>query len=511
MDIFYHCDLRYLMNYYEIGRVVEISPDAVSAYFGDGWANHEYSYIWSQGNKSSIRLEIGPMFAGGLLRLNAESFTGYGEIPYQDVNVLVGGKSVGSLSIPNSLGWHEIRIPEGFVLSRTLEIDFCIEKPLVPSSYGVSEDHRELGLRVCAFQLIEATEQNIIWSDARSKVAELAIKISQTGYNLVDSNLLLQAAIEKQKRRKIFQSIGKLSHIYASEFFSPVRVENIDSFGAEITFFSPSKLKEIIFKPGSIVVLNNNDCHYGTSLDAYIEVYLKNKDVQFIVWDYDNHHWFTLSLDLALYSDSYAPAHHENYALLSMLSGRRLDVVPCGVSQFTHDFIEQNLEFLSSNDRKQEPLGKHVLYGHELRNFVINKVAADLPSVGFTEGSYRDRTQEERLHEWASYTASFVSPVFGDVPIRIFDSLITGGIPIVPFYIDRYLEKLGIDRDWYVVYQFEDILEPKFLAEEANKKFAIGGADGVKSRILWTLKNHHLTSSLDSLITNYFNLQKSSI
>ena len=153
------------MSYYEIGRVVEISPDTVSAYFGDGWANHEYSYIWSQGNKSSIQLEIRPMFAGGLLRLNAESFTGYGEIPYQYVNVLVGGKSVGSLSIPNSLGWHEIRIPEEFVLSRTLEIDFCIEKPLVPSSYGVSEDHRELGLRVCAFQLIEATEQNIIWSD----------------------------------------------------------------------------------------------------------------------------------------------------------------------------------------------------------------------------------------------------------------------------------------------------------------------------------------------------------
>ena len=499
------------MDYFEIGKVVEISPEVVAAYFGDGWANHEYSYIWSDGNRSSICLQTDRIYQGGKLRLHAECFTGYGELPHQKVDILVGGISIGALTIPNALDWHEIQIPEGIISSPNLTIDFRIERPLVPSSFGVSEDNRSLGLRVCALQLIEVSEKKSLWNQVGEKLAELAIKVSQTGYNNISPELLLQVAIEKRERRNCFNSAGGLSHIYASDFFSPVRLANIDTFNTEISLFSPSGLKGMDLKSGSLVVLNNNDCHYGISLIDYKEVYLKNKDVQFIVWDYDNHHWFNLTFDLALYSDNYAPAHHENYALLSMLSGRRLDVVPCGVSQFTYDFIEQNIEFLSSNDRKQEPLGKHVLYGHELRNFVINKVSTHLTSVGFTEGSYRDRTQEERLHEWASYTASFVSPVFGDVPIRIFDSLITGGIPIVPFYIDRYLEKLGIDRDWYVVYQFEDILEPKFLAEEANKKFAIGGADGVKSRILWTLKNHHLTSSLDSLITNYFNLQKSSI
>jgi len=271
--------------------------------------------------------------------------------------------------------------------------------------------------------------------------------------------------------------------------------------GLPLHFVDPGDLNKISLPDYSAVILTNNDCHYALPIEQYKNIYLGNRKTVFMIWDYDNHHWLSQSLPLALLSDIYTIAHHEHFALLSLLSSNPLKVIPCGVTQFSIQLLEANLKELTIKKRKQEPLGKHVLYNRELRNLVIENVGRRYPMVGFTDGDYQSKGEVEHLKEWSSYTCSFISPVFGDVPIRVFDSLITGGIPIVPFYIRDYLIEYGVLPAWFVVYGLEDTLNPDRLVLEANEKFANGGSGAIKKRIEWTIENHHITKSLNGLLT----------
>jgi hypothetical protein len=240
----------------------------------------------------------------------------------------------------------------------------------------------------------------------------------------------------------------------------------------------------------AVVIVNNNDV--GQGMAQYADFYTRCDKTIFVAWDWDNHHWLDLSTFLAAHSDIYAPGHHENLYLLTRYNWATAGPVYCSVVQWGRRFLAENLPLLLTNPRSADPLGKHIPYGpFTFRNRVVSTLSQHYPSIGFSDRTFHVRTPEERLKEWADHKAHWIVPVLNDVPIRIFDALVTGGIPIVPESM-RYLPLIrDIDREHIVFSSPHDIMDPRAVVNRANALFDAHGQDGLVARHRFALDHHH--------------------
>jgi len=159
-----------------------------------------------------------------------------------------------------------------------------------------------------------------------------------------------------------------------------------------------------------------------------------------------------------------------------------------------------SFQYMQSVPRSNELFGAHVYYSFfTRRNKIIDAVSKNFPNVSFSKLNYHDRTIEDRFAEWCHYKVHFIAPVDNDLPIRLFDALITGGIPLVPIQLKTLLHALSIDR--FVVFYDElnlDLLDLK--VEEAIAKFDKEGAEGMGKRIKYTMDYHHVDVRIGFLI-----------
>ncbi|MCX7178627.1 MAG: hypothetical protein NTX56_07600 [Proteobacteria bacterium] len=133
---------------------------------------------------------------------------------------------------------------------------------------------------------------------------------------------------------------------------------------------------------------------------------------------------------------------------------------------------------------------------------MISTLSQHYPSIGFSSHAFHVRTAEDRLKEWCSHKTHWIAPVLNDVPIRIFDALATGGIPIVPESL-RFLSPVNaILRDSVAFYSATDIVQPQACVERANKLFDDGGRDGIMARHKLALQKYHGDTSVRQML-NY--------
>lgn len=252
---------------------------------------------------------------------------------------------------------------------------------------------------------------------------------------------------------------------------------------------------------GCIVIVNNNDAGTPESRTAYADFFGECTTTCFIAWDWDNHHWLELSTFLAAHSDIYAPAHHENLYLLSRYNWLTAGPVYCSSVQWPRAFLAAHLPEMLEAERSDAPLGMHIPYAQfSFRIQVISTLSQHYPSIGFSGRSFHVRTPEDRLKEWYSHKTHWISPVLNDVPIRIFDALITGGIPIVPDSL-RFLPPVNaIPREFITFYSPLDIVNPKDLVERSNRLFDEGGRDGMVSRHRLALQHYHGDASVRQML-----------
>ena len=252
---------------------------------------------------------------------------------------------------------------------------------------------------------------------------------------------------------------------------------------------------------GCVVVINNNDVVAPEVGSLYGRFFTDCVTTCFIVWDFDNHHWLGLSTFLAAHSDIYAPAHHENLCLLSRYNSLIVGPVYCSSIQWPREFLAGKSDQILMADRSDAPLGMHIPYPKfGFRNKVIDTLKQHHSSIGFSSRDYHLRTKEQRLREWCSHQAHWVVPVLNDVPIRIFDALVTGGIPIVPNSL-RFLAPVDkIPREYMAFYSADDILNPKRVVEHANRLFVEGGQDGIIARHRFALEQHHGDARLGQML-----------
>jgi hypothetical protein len=308
---------------------------------------------------------------------------------------------------------------------------------------------------------------------------------------------------------------NRLKASFAEVGFSRVILSaNINAFDCQLPGCTVEYLEKGFFEESSdevqvqkrahlaraIVIVNNNDV--GQNMAAYADFYIQCEQTIFVAWDWDNHHWLDLSTFFSAHSDIYAPAHHENLYLLSRYNWATVGPVYCSTVQWSRQFLADSLPEMITASRSNEPLGKHIPYApFVFRNRVVTTLSQSYPAIGFSDRNFHARTAQERLQEWMSHKVHWIVPVLNDVAIRIFDALISGGIPILPESM-RFLPPVNsVHRDYIVFCKPEDIINPRPLVDRTNALFDKGGPDQIVARHRFAMDHHHGDKSVQDLHT----------
>lgn len=303
-----------------------------------------------------------------------------------------------------------------------------------------------------------------------------------------------------------FQEAG-LRKVYLSAYLAwfECRIPGFDVEILEKGFFAetdPARLqeKQALLKD-CLVIVNNNDASAPDARIGYASLYASCASTCFVVWDWDNHHWLELSTFLAAHSDIYAPAHHENLYVLSRYNWLIAGPVYCSSVQWSRKFLTENLAYILNVERSTAPLGMHIPYAQfSFRMQVISTLSQRYSSIGFSNRTFHDRTPADKLSEWCAHKTHWIAPVLNDVPIRIFDALVTGGIPIVPESMRLLPPISSISRDHIVFYSGADVVNPLALVDRANRMFDEAGRDGMVARHRFALDHHHGDASVRAML-----------
>lgn len=252
-----------------------------------------------------------------------------------------------------------------------------------------------------------------------------------------------------------------------------------------------------VIPPGSVFLLLNNDV--ARHLPQYIDFYNRTSDALFVIWDWDSQHWIQMSSILAMNSDFYISATSENAYLLGQFNPYVLGPVFVGVHQWTRQFLAEHLSLFLA-DRVNEPLGMHVFYEkYPRRNRAVATVTGTYPTVGFANNDYKNRTELENFSEWARHKTHWIMPVLAGVPIRVYNALVTGGIPLLPSFY-KNLPEIDILGDVALYYEVGDLLAARRINEAAVARFDAGGTSGLIERMTDALQRHHIDQRCDQIL-----------
>jgi hypothetical protein len=253
---------------------------------------------------------------------------------------------------------------------------------------------------------------------------------------------------------------------------------------------------------GAIVIMTNNNVAKidYTRMASLIEA---APNTLFVIHDFDNHHWHDHSIKCALFADVYAPAHLSDFAIAGRINPVIVAGIPCGSIQWKKQFLSENFQKMLENKRRAEPLGMHSYYEKfKFRNSVIATVSKTFGEVGFLKKDFHGRSDMERWEEWINYPVHWIAPVFNDLPLRFFDSLITGGIPMVPSSLRPYLNMLGIPKDFYIYYTPSDLLAVDDFVGSSITEFDRLGEKACELRHNFILEAFHVDEIIYKLFSS---------
>lgn len=252
------------------------------------------------------------------------------------------------------------------------------------------------------------------------------------------------------------------------------------------------------FRNAIVLFTNNNLAAVG--FDFFASLTQRYPQNLYLVWDFDNHHWLQCSGRGALLADIYVPAHYDHLFLISRFNAFTLEPTNCGVVQWRSDFLRNEIPNLLGRKRSDEPLGHHTPWNFPYRLKVLQTFSTHLPHVGVCSPEFNFLSAAERLEQWTSHKAHVVIPVYNDLPIRTFDALITGGIPILPRSLQAWARFSGITEEEAVFYDALDIVAPAGLVQAANALFDATGMVGMLSRIEKAHRMYHVDARVSSMV-----------
>ena len=212
--------------------------------------------------------------------------------------------------------------------------------------------------------------------------------------------------------------------------------------------------------PAFVILTNNILAKIGFA--EFLQLRELTPHCLYVIQDYDCHHWYRMSAQCALLADIYVPAHFHTPPYVNLIATHPLNTIPIGSIQWSMDFLLANLPLICSRDRPNSIAGKHSLYSRfPFRNKLISTFSRSFPEVGFTDThQFHQWTQDDKLRDWTRSTLHLVAPVSCDMPIRVFDALVTGGRPVVPYTMVQWLIAAGVPAAAFECYGPREILNP---------------------------------------------------
>ena len=359
-----------------------------------------------------------------------------------------------------------------------------------------SKWHHVLSLKLKQFGSETGPANKLLWSCLTQAYEFRKILFKKRLFSdpqLVSEWRLLQA----QHRRTLTNNFKKLPEhkFYLSQsIFNNV---GLNDFDHPVELFDLSKITT--FEPGCIYLLNSNEVTKA-GLQNYINTYLKSPEAIVAIWDFDNHHNLAPSFAMAAFCDLYIPCHEQNLGQMAHLNDSIAAPVSAAVIQWSRPFLTDNLTKILTAPRHTQPLGRHLIYkGFWTRNSNVEKLSKWFDHVGPIGDHYHQLNHEDRLHEWTSHMAHWVLPTFNDVPIRIFDALITGGIPLAPLSLRQH-PSLSSFKEHILFYDEADLADPWPITHAANERFLSQGTDGILQRHRLAMEQGHVDARVAQMI-----------
>ena len=313
----------------------------------------------------------------------------------------------------------------------------------------------------------------------------------------IDFDSILYTKFLLLQEKLVSKNYENYTNIY---FGNDLKNANPSSVGCNFKYLKYDFFSDPNVDPeeGSIFIITNNDI--GSSLHHYIKYREKNKNSLFIVWDWDNQHWTYMSCMLSLQSDFYISGGSENSYFISHFSPNILGPVFGGVYQWSRHFLIENLN-LFFQERSNNPLGVHYFYpDYPQRNRAIASVNKSFPTVRFGDNSYKSKSDLENLIEWTSHKTHWIMPVLGGMPLRGYNAILTGGVPILPAYLKNFPE-IQIMGNVPLFYEVADLIDPNAIQQAAIDKFDSAGAGGLQQRVFEAIYNQHIDSRCDRILS----------
>jgi hypothetical protein len=344
---------------------------------------------------------------------------------------------------------------------------------------------------------------------AQSPLIQHSLKVLEE----VEQDLLFSIACEKDKifreKKKVINQL-KTKVIANNTNFG--KLSRVNRFGS-LDILSIKDVQEFFDSPDFIASLE--DCLVLMTSNVFAEIgieklgllYSRLPRTIFAVHDYDNHHWFNNNIQAAIFSDVYIPSHQGDNLIASKINPNIFGGIPCGTNQWSKEFIQAHSESLLKPSRSSEPLGKYYLYQKfSHRNKAIATLNQAYPTVGIVDKDFHTLSEDQKWQEWVDHKLHWIIPVLNDLPIRFFDSLVTGGLPLVPSGLSPYIEALGIPKKFYITYGPLDLIEHKHFTDLANFQFDQLGPAGIIERHKYALENFHVDVIVEKIISKIHEL-----
>jgi hypothetical protein len=286
-----------------------------------------------------------------------------------------------------------------------------------------------------------------------------------------------------------------ISPFFYDDSLSKYLLNSTSSFASE--FDIENNFDEESYK-NSIIILNGNDFSDKKIINKIFKMRKICKDTIFLTYLYDNHHLISHSLLVSSLSDIVIIAHPDFKNLIEAYVPLVVGPLPAPIQSWNLQELTQFQELIEKTMRSVSVGGMYYRYDNFLlRNEFIEFIQKNYLEfkVGFTGEnqvkSYHQQTSLEKMEEWTNFKTSLIVPVSDDLPIRFFDALITGSIPIVPRKLQNKIESLN---------EYESIKSEIFWYDESNVNnfnivvsdalihFEERGIDGIRLRSNWAIK-----------------------
>lgn len=231
-----------------------------------------------------------------------------------------------------------------------------------------------------------------------------------------------------------------------------------------------------------------------------------------VIWLIDHHHEFEQSLRLAFEFDFYVHAHPTRVDYLRSAARNCLGLLPCCFGQWEPLDVEEFAAKYMVGPRVDALYGGFRGYNDAfsreafLRTAIERIPGNNLFIIPYDEPNeshrYFSKTGEEQFEEWCRHKTSAVLAVNEDVPIRLFDALATGQIPIISDDVQS-LEVIVPPADQLALpvlrYRAGDVDDLGRAHREAVRLFNAGGEAGAWRRHRYAVAQHSYVARLRTL------------